>query len=474
MDSGSFRLLLKLLSSDSEEAHKAAAGVVSDLSSDPQYRQLFPESGALPPLVKMLGSKMDQAKVDGVKALMAISRDHPSNKKLVIAAGACLPLVGLIKPLSASGIGSHPEVQGFAAEALCLLSEDPEGKVKIVEAGAIPFLVSLLDPKSLLSSSSSSSSLGGGEALSVCAATILAELAFDDEAEDAIVAAGAIPFLVNMMKTEGSHSSIQAQEKAAWCLANLSAKHENMRAVIEGGAVDPAVALLSSPSLAVQEKAAWVLSNLSSEDKSPSIAIPLLCKIVANQASQPLPYHPSSDGSSLMEQVVRTLGHLAIHAEHREGICSLGVIRPLVDLLDKTIDHVPPEASASSKEGLQQAIVYCLWNCSMFNQCNQGLVHSAGGVRVLKRILKVSLKDFLIRDLAVNVLWLLGVETLGVHVGTEGLGSSEETSAVHGSVEVAVGRPGSGTKPRPGSATKRGRGEDGELLYKMIIGPDLV
>jgi len=56
------------------------------------------------------------------------------------------------------------------------------------------------------------------------------------------------------------------------------------------------------------------------------------------------------------------------------------------------------------------------------------------------------------------------------------LASTEETGHgdAHGSMEVAAGRPGSGT--RPGSATKRAKGGDGELLYKMIsiTGPDLV
>jgi hypothetical protein len=472
MDSGSLRLLLKLLTSDSEEAHKAAAQVVSDLASDPQYRQLFPQSGALPPLVKMLGSKMDRAKLDGIKALLAISNDHPTNRKLVVAAGACKPLVGFILSSPSSMHGIDAEIKELSTEFLCRLAEEPEGKVKIVEAGAIPPLVTLLSSSPLK------------DTLKVKAATILAGLAFDDDAEDAIVAAGAIPHLINMMKA-GSHASLAAQEQAAWCLANLSAKQENMRAVIDGGAVEPAAALLSSPSLAVQEKAAWVLSNLSSEDESPAIAIPLLCKMVIQQSNEAIPYHPSSDGSSLMEQVVRTLGHLAIHAHHREDVSSLGVIRPLVLLLDKTIDCCPPEASESSKEGLQEALIYCLWNCSMFNQCNQGLVHSAGGVRVLKRILAGNPKGFLIKDLARNVLWLLGVdegifdmdaEATKVHLGLE-------VKHLRGNSKLPAmsfpgydpNRPGSGTKPRPGSATKRGIGEDGEMLYKLMsTGPDLV
>ena len=347
--------------------------------------------------------------------------------------------------------------------------------MKILEAGAIPPLISLLASSPLK------------ETLRVQAATILAGLAFDDDAEDKIVAAGAIPHLIGMMKP-GSHSSLAAQEQAAWCLANLSAKQENMRAVIQGGAVEPAVALLSSPSLSVQEKAAWVLSNLSSEDESPALAIPLLCEKVTQQSTQALPYHPSSDGSSLMEQVVRTLGHLAIHAHHREVISSTGVIRPLVALLDKTIDFSPPEASVSSKEGLQEALIYCLWNCSMFNQCNQGLVHAAGGVSVLKRILKGNPRDFLIKDLALNVLWILGAEADRDSLGEASTLAKDHTGLVVGRGDSSQGkrgpaasfpgydanRPGSGTKPRPGSATKRGIGEDGELLYKLITGPDLV
>ncbi|XP_017388886.1 importin subunit alpha-8 [Cebus imitator] len=78
-----------------------------------------------------------------------------------------------------------------------------------------------------------------------------------------VVEAGLIPRMVEFLK-----SSLYPclQFEAAWALTNIAAgTSEQTRAVVEGGAIQPLIALLSSPNLAVCEQAVWALGNIAGD-----------------------------------------------------------------------------------------------------------------------------------------------------------------------------------------------------------------
>uniref|UniRef100_A0A671F254 Importin subunit alpha n=1 Tax=Rhinolophus ferrumequinum TaxID=59479 RepID=A0A671F254_RHIFE len=76
-----------------------------------------------------------------------------------------------------------------------------------------------------------------------------------------IVEAGLIPRLVEFLKSS-LHPCLQCE--AAWALTNVaSGTSEQTRAVVEAGAIQPLVELLSSPHMIVSEQAVWALGNIA-------------------------------------------------------------------------------------------------------------------------------------------------------------------------------------------------------------------
>jgi hypothetical protein len=211
---------------------------------------LIAAAGAIPLLVALLkpGSPTDVQRI-ATAALGALAVNDETIASIV-SYGAIPLLVQLLGP------SSPVMAQVFAVDAILNLTQKAEAASSIAASDAIPLLVQLLDPGD-----------GPPAMMQGTAAAVLRNLA--ENSEDAavtIAAAGAIPLLVQLLKPgsgcrqESLMSSgeldVVIQTKAAGALYYLAANSENAVTIAAAGAIPPLARLSRSDADDVTKAAA--------------------------------------------------------------------------------------------------------------------------------------------------------------------------------------------------------------------------
>eukprot|EP00798_Chlamydomonas_sp_ICE-L_P023164 gene23164-30372_t len=205
-----------------------------------------------------------------------------------------------------------------AADAIMALShENVEVKNLVRELGGIPVLVDLLgalDPK-----------------LQRAGAGALRSLAFkNEENKTQIVECGALPLLIQqMLRSEDTG----VHYEAVGVIGNLVHSSKKIKLlVLEEGALQPVIGLLSSPCPDSQREAALLLGQFATTDPTETMA-----KIAQRGAIPPLVELLKSENTGVKEMAAFALGRLAQNSDTQCG--GLG---PLLDLLESkhhTLQH---------------------------------------------------------------------------------------------------------------------------------------
>jgi hypothetical protein len=202
--------------------------------ADLHFQAAIVAVGAIPLLVPLLGPG-SPADVQELAAKILANLTHHDADNRIAASGAIPLLVQLLGP------GSPVMVQVYAVELTMALAVDTEIAARIAAEGAIPLLVQFLDPGD-----------GPPALMQGMAAQTLGRIAANDKDASAIASAGAIPLLVLILK-HGSLVDVQQMPGrrapcwcAAWALTILAANSGNAVIIAAAGAIPPLAQLLRS------------------------------------------------------------------------------------------------------------------------------------------------------------------------------------------------------------------------------------
>jgi HEAT repeat protein len=284
---GAFPRLVQLLGAGTSDVQVASAQALANLAAWHDGNQSFIVAGAVPPLVQLVPGSSAVVQQAAADALSDLAAGHADNAAAIVDAGAIPRLVQLLGP------EYRDYVRKKAAWALHNLAAGHcAQQAAISAAGAVPSFELLLGPGSSANMKAAAvcalwnmaalhinlGNLGNvihsmvqllqpfsSEVIKTAAARALFILACDSQSRVAMVGAGAIPLMVQLLGL-GS-SAPYAQQAAADVLCRLAAGHAGNRAAIAAAGAQPVLAQLQRPGTpAPVQRAAAALGELLQQE----------------------------------------------------------------------------------------------------------------------------------------------------------------------------------------------------------------
>ncbi|KAF6984616.1 hypothetical protein CFC21_002591 [Triticum aestivum] len=307
---------------------KRATSVLAELAKNEEMVNVIVEGGAVPALVCHLKVPHMAAAVEeeqqprpfehevekGAAFALGLLAVKPEHQQLIVDAGALPLLVSLLRRhKNATNSRAVNSLIRRAADAITNLAhENSNIKTCIRIEGGIPPLVELLESQDIK--------------VQRAAAGALRTLAFkNDENKTLIVDCNALPTLILMLRSEDA----AIHYEAVGVIGNLVHSSPNIKKeVLNAGALQPVIGLLSSCCTESQREAALLLGQFASADSE--------CKvhIVQRGAVRPLIDMLQSADFQLREMSAFALGRLAQDTHNQAGIAYNGGLLPLLKLLD--------------------------------------------------------------------------------------------------------------------------------------------
>lgn len=317
-------LLREMAAPGIQEAAAAALGILCADGEAAQSTLL--RAGAVPALVRLLGSDAPVPTRAAASALRNLAANHNQAQLAIAQAGAVAPLIHLLSH-------SDRQLQAQAASALGNLAGDSsenhfDKQVMIAQAGALTPLVRLLR------------TTDSAEVREACASALRMLATNNADNQVAVAHAGAIQPLVQLLRDEAP----SVREEAAAALGNLVFFNDetnagNQAAIAEAGAVPHLAALLKDPK--AQVTAAGALRNLAAQNVANQEAI---CR----DALQSLVQLVTDGKPKAQVEAAGAIHNLAAgNAKSQQLIVEAGALEPLVALLKEEAPRVREVAAGA-------------------------------------------------------------------------------------------------------------------------------
>ena len=350
---GAIAPLVELVKTGNDGAQIHAASALATIAAAQyDYQDQIIQAGAIVPLVSLLHMGSNVANCFAAAAIASLS-DQPKHRPAIIKAGACTPLVRLVRE------DVTVDTQLHASDAIAdLSSENGEAQRIFHAAGAVPLLLLILH---------------SGKANDAAARALAKMLSPLSDAPDApanaivqeeIADGNGIPALLALL---GSMSS-DAQLHAAEALSYLARGHAaNQSAIAKAGGVKPLLALIRVKAVGLAQ-AASALGTIANGHADNQVAI-------AREGGLPLFTALLSSDSTGSVQTMAAFAVQAVcrqNAANQSECADCGIIRALVQILD--------QAKGGGRERAREEAAGAIWVLSEGHADNKRAIALAGAI----------------------------------------------------------------------------------------------
>ncbi|KAK6164694.1 hypothetical protein DH2020_001558 [Rehmannia glutinosa] len=357
-----------------DEEFDGDSGIAGDQSPQDSHQDLVREVRAQ---VEILESAFSYAEKDRLAAKNAINvlSDLARNEDMVNVIVDCAAVPSLVRHLQAPPLvregdtGPRPyehEVEKGSAFTLGLLAIKPEHQQLIVDAGALPYLVDLLKRhRDGLNSRAVSSVIRR-------AADAITNLAHENSSiKTRVRVDGGIPPLVELLE----FADPKVQRAAAGALRTLAFKNDdNKNQIVECNALPTLILMLRSEDAAIHYEAVGVIGNLvhsSPNIKREVLAAGALQPVIAllriyGYLLELLLFESQREAALLLGQFAATDSDCKVHIVQR------GALRPLLEMLQ------------SPDTQLKEMSAFALGRLAQDTHNQAGIAHSGAIVPLLK------------------------------------------------------------------------------------------
>ena len=136
VSAGAIKPLVDLITSGTDGAQMHAASTLATIAASSQpFQDKIVDAGGIVPVCKLLSAGSNRANCFAAAAVASLA-DQPKHQEPIIKAGACQPLVRLVRP------DVTVDTQLHAADAIAdLSSQNPRAQKIFHAAGAVPLLL---------------------------------------------------------------------------------------------------------------------------------------------------------------------------------------------------------------------------------------------------------------------------------------------------------------------------------------------
>ncbi|KAL3789162.1 hypothetical protein HJC23_012251 [Cyclotella cryptica] len=295
--------IINLMLSGDSEIERHASSAIGNLLEMPDVHSRFVEEKGVPPLISLCNSPDALCRVEATRALANLS-SNPDLKftEMLIEENSLPPLV---KSLESDG-----DVGRFSALAIANFARNSASLFKIVHAGAVPHLVSMV--------------LGADDL--ECrryGALALANMTACETFHPHIMRAGAPEALFVLSNSPDTVS----HHYVACALANLSSNITNHEPIVEMGGLQPIISLVSDPDQNIHKQAAAALRGFSASGN-------IKMKIVQEGGLEQLCRLLLSQDIYILRETTGCLCNLSLGDENKFEVVKSGAVKQLISLME--------------------------------------------------------------------------------------------------------------------------------------------